>query len=98
MRKFLLLAALVPAACSTAPARTAAAAATASDGICRNDGLSRFVGQTRSDGLEAQLLAASGARLIRWVTPEMIITMDHREDRLTVRLGTDNRIGSLNCG
>jgi hypothetical protein len=48
--------------------------------------------------LEAQLLAASGARVVRWVTPEMIITMEHREDRLTVRLGTDGRIGSLNCG
>jgi hypothetical protein len=66
--------------------------------MCRSEGLDRFVGQTRSSQLEAQLLAASGARVVRWVTPEMIITMEHREDRLTVRLGTDGRIGSLNCG
>jgi hypothetical protein len=79
------------------PASPVATSATG-DGVCRNDRLAAFVGQTKSDQLEAQLLAASGARLVRWVTPDMMITMDHREDRLTVRLGTDNRIGSLSCG
>jgi hypothetical protein len=92
----MILAALAPAACSTVPAAPLAAAA--ASGICRNEGLDRFIGQPRSSALEAQLLAASGARVVRWVTPEMMITMDHREDRLTVRLGTDGRIGSLSCG
>jgi hypothetical protein len=96
MRKLMILAALVPAACSTAPAGPVAAAP--ASGICRNEGLDRFLGQPRSSALEAQLLAASGARVVRWVTPEMMITMDHREDRLTVRLGKDGRVGSLNCG
>ena len=96
MHRLMILAALVPAACSTAPAAPVTAAPPS--GICRSEGLDRFVGQTRSSQLEAQLLAASGARVVRWVTPEMIITMEHREDRLTVRLGTDGRIGSLNCG
>ena len=99
MRKLIILTAVVPGACSTAPAAPVAPVAPASAiGICRNEGLDRFVGQSRSSALEAQLLAASGARVVRWVTPEMMITMDHREDRLTVRLGTDGRIGSLSCG
>jgi hypothetical protein len=87
---------LALAACATAPAQSASAAP--EGGICRDDDLARFVGQSRSGDLEAQLRAASGARIVRWVTPDMMITMDHREDRLTVRLGVDNRIGSLSCG
>lgn len=101
MRKLMLLAALVPAACSTAPAQTAAAAAPAaapSDGVCRNDGLSRFVGQMRTSEVEAQLRSASGARVIRWVEHGMMVTMDFREDRVTVRLAPDGRIQSVSCG
>ena len=96
MRNYLLAAVLIPAACATAPAQRDTAAL--AGGICRNDDLAGFVGQPRSAALEKQLLAISGARVIRWGTPEMMITMDHREDRLTVRLGTDGRIGSLSCG
>lgn len=100
MRKLLVPGILVAGACSMAPSPSATAGPSqgATSGVCRNEGLGGFVGQPRSAELEGQLLAASGARLVRWVTPEMMITMDHREDRLTVRLGTDNRIGSLSCG
>jgi hypothetical protein len=97
MRKLLFSAVAMLPACATAPAQPVAPVP-ALEGICRADTLSQFVGQSRSAALEARLLAASGARLVRWVTPDMMITMDHREDRLTVRLGTDNRIGSLSCG
>ena len=96
MRKIAIAAALLPAACATAPAPSASAAP--APGTCRSDGLDRFVGQPRSSQLEAQLRARSGARIIRWVTPDMMITMGYSEDRLTVRLGTDGRIGSLSCG
>ena len=96
MRKVLLSAALVPAACATAPARPLEPAPTS--GVCRNDGLSRFVGQPRSSEAEAQLLGASGARVVRWVAHGMMVTMDFREDRLTVRLGADGRIETVSCG
>ena len=93
MRKVLLAAALVPCACATAPAQVPPAGA-----VCRNEGLARFVGQQASADLGAQMLAASGARVIRWVGFGMMVTMDYREDRLTVRLTADNRIESASCG
>ena len=96
MRNCLVLALLIPAACSTAPAQPLPPSQP--PGACRSEGLSRFVGMARSDAVEAQLRAASGARVVRWATPDMMMTMEYREDRLTVRLGTDGRIGSLNCG
>jgi hypothetical protein len=36
--------------------------------------------------------------VIRWVQPGMAVTMDYREDRLTVRLDSGNRIVAANCG
>ena len=95
MRKWLPSALLLPAACATAPVQPVGAQ---QPGVCRSEGLGRFVGLPRSNEVEDQLRAASGARVVRWVTPDMMITMEYREDRLTVRLGTDGRIGSLNCG
>ncbi len=99
MREVLFAALLVPAACSAVPTPPAAPAATAAaPGTCRTEGLDRFVGQRRSPEAQSQLLAASGARIIRWVEHGMMVTMDFLEDRLTVRLGPDHRIVSLGCG
>ena len=83
---------LVPA-CMTAPA-----APPELSGSCRNDGLDRFVGQPATAGLGAQMLAASGARVLRWAGYGMAITMDFSPDRLTVRLTQDNRVESASCG
>ncbi len=96
MRKVLLAAALIPMACSTVPVTPAAS--TTTPGVCNNEGLSRFVGQPKSGEMQTQLLSASGARVIRWVEHGMMVTMDFREDRVTVRLGPDHRIASVSCG
>ena len=65
---------------------------------CRNDGLGRFAGQTASAELGAQLLAASGARTLRWGAPGMAMTMDFRADRLTVSYDEKMVITSVRCG
>lgn len=68
------------------------------EGPCRNAGLDRFVGQTASAEIGAELLRASGARTLRWGTPGMAMTMDFRADRLTVSYDETMKIISARCG
>ena len=96
MRKLILSAAILVAACSTVPAQPPVVGG--GGAACRNDGLDRFVGQPASSEVGAQMLAASGARVVRWVAMGMLITMEYRADRLTVRLDANNRILSATCG
>ena len=65
---------------------------------CRNEPLDQFVGQPASQDLGARILAASGARTIRWVPKGGVVTMDFREDRLTVQLDGSNRVETARCG
>jgi hypothetical protein len=87
MRKFILFAPALLAACATAPAPD-----------CRNAGLDRFVGQPATSEVGAQMLAASGARTIRWVRFGAMVTMEFSPTRLTVRLDPQGRIASATCG
>lgn len=84
------------AACATAPAEPPM------DGglvqTCRNDALAQFAGQQASQELGARMLAASGARDIRWVPKGGVVTMDFRGDRLTVQLDANNRVEAARCG
>ena len=65
---------------------------------CRPLAEGRFVGQQASAELGDQMLRESGARVIRWVAHGMMVTMDFRADRLTVRLDPSNRVISATCG
>ncbi len=67
-------------------------------GECRNEGLERFVGQTASAELGAEMLNASGARMLRWGAPGMAMTMDFRADRLTVSYDEKMAITAARCG
>ncbi len=67
-------------------------------GECRGEDLARFNGQPATQQLGAELLRASGARVLRWVQPGMAVTMDYRTDRLTVELDAQNRLVSARCG
>jgi len=98
MRNALLMPLFALAACATAPAGPAGPAATAPAGTCRNDALASFVGQPATAALGAKMLAASGARDLRWVAKGMMVTMDYRDDRLTVHLDAANRVERARCG
>ncbi|MDQ3145272.1 MAG: I78 family peptidase inhibitor [Pseudomonadota bacterium] len=67
-------------------------------GTCRPDALPSFVGQPATQELGARLLAASGARNIRWVAKGMMVTMDFSPERLTVYLDENNRVERASCG
>ncbi|WP_036166227.1 I78 family peptidase inhibitor [Noviluteimonas dokdonensis] len=109
MRLFLSIsAALALAACSSSPANdssdatTPAAAATTTPPMlaesCKADAAQQFVGKTATPEIVEQARVATGAKTARVLTPGMMVTMEYRGDRLNVRVGTDNVIGSVDCG
>jgi len=65
---------------------------------CRPAGLASFTGQPATQELGTRMLAASGARVLRWVADGMMVTMDFRGDRLTVHLDRNNRVERASCG
>lgn len=95
MRPALLLL-LGLSACSTAPAGSPPMGEPVA--ACRNDGLAPFVGQPATQELGSRMLAATGARDLRWVAHGMMVTMDFRADRLTVYLDAANRVERASCG
>ena len=97
MRNASLMPLFALAACATAPAGPDGPA-TETAGTCRKDALPSFVGQPATAALGAKMLAASGARDLRWVAKGMMVTMDYRDDRLTVHLDAANRVERARCG
>ena len=111
MTKFFKAAALAAAlgACAASPAPPAGGLIVPpNDGIpehgattgreCTNAGLDRFRGRVATSEVGAEMLRVSGARIIRWVQPGMMITMEFSPERLTVHLGPGNVIERPTCG
>ncbi len=93
------IAALFPAmlltACATTPIDPVVSEPA---GTCRGDALASFVGQPYNAALGARMLKASNASKLRAVAKGMMVTMDFRDDRLTVYLDSANRVERANCG
>lgn len=100
MHKLIMISPLLLGACATQapPAAAEPPVRGQSGSLCRSGDYTQFHGRVRSDALEAELKRASGAHVIRWVPPGMMVTMDFREDRMTVKLDARNRILSAGCG
>lgn len=67
-------------------------------GKCSGQGLQAFVGRTVSADLGAELLDKSGARTLRWGPPNAAMTMDYREDRLTISYDETMKVTQISCG
>jgi hypothetical protein len=65
---------------------------------CRAEGMDRFVGRDGTPETGAEILRASGAKTLRWLRPGMAVTMDFRNDRVNLRIASDNRVQSVSCG
>jgi hypothetical protein len=65
---------------------------------CSINSPTAFAGQPATAQTGAAILAASHAAVLRWAPPGVMLTMEYREDRVTVRIGPDGRITSLSCG
>lgn len=96
MRNLVLLGGLALSACAASAPPPPAGPAW--PGTCRADGLAQFNGQPASQQLGADIQRVSGARTLRWVAHGMAVTMEYREDRVTVWLTADNRVDRANCG
>jgi hypothetical protein len=79
-----------PAAATTTPPMLADS--------CKADGAQQFVGKSATPEIVEQARVASGAKTARVLTPDQVITMEYRGDRLNVRVSADNVIGSVGCG
>jgi len=95
MRSLLALVSLAIAGCATAPGPVPASP---SGGTCNAERGKAFVGQPVSEEVGRRILAATGARTLRWAAPDMMMTMEFNAERVTVHYGTDNRIGQVACG
>jgi hypothetical protein len=100
MRSILLFAPALLAACATVPAAVSdpPVHGETPGRACTTAGTAQFIGQTRSDYLRAAIMRVSKAAVLRWAPPGVMLTMDYRTDRVTVRLDPSNRVTQIKCG
>ena len=98
MRKLLFLTPAFFAGCAASPATPLVPVAGESGYVCRNDALGGYAGQSATQALGADILRVSGAKVLRWIEPGMMVTMDFREDRVSVWLAAGNKIERVSCG
>jgi hypothetical protein len=96
MRKAVLVAPALLAACSTAPATPIHGETPGHK--CNATGTERFIGQSGTSATGAAVKRATRAALLRWAPPGVMLTMDFRSDRVTVYLGPDRKVTKINCG
>lgn len=56
-----------------------------------------LVGRERSEAVRAEALRLSGAKTLRWIAPDAVITMDLRSDRINIDLDSKGRVTGLRC-
>ena len=66
--------------------------------VCRNTGLERFVGRQATQQLGREMLTSTGAKVLRWVSPGQMVTMEFRSDRLTIHIDGQGRVQRAACG
>lgn len=65
---------------------------------CRTDGTDGFIGRLVNSGTGAAIKRVSRAAVLRWAPPGVMLTMDYREDRVTVWLDGAKKIVKIRCG
>src|SRR4249919_2476537 len=97
MRLLIASLAIVPlTACTIAQSDATAPGPPA--GTCHNEALGQFTGQPASQALGERMLRESGARTIRWVPKDSVVTMEFSFDRVTVLLDGNNNVERAGCG
>lgn len=84
-------------ACAQTPADPASAAATMS-GRCNAAPVQFAVGRQADAGLQADTRARSGARTVRVLGPDQVVTMEFNAERLNLSVDANNRVIRVNCG
>lgn len=91
------LAAIPLAGCTTAAAPVEQVGSLP-EGECDAASAQQHLGKKATAALGEQLLRETGARTLRWVAPDMAVTMDFRPDRLTVSYDRAMLINGIACG
>ena len=66
-------------------------------GTCRREPGQRFLGMKATADIGREMLAATGATILRWVPPRTAVTMDFNPSRLTVSYDDDFMITKVSC-
>jgi hypothetical protein len=87
----------VTAACAQVPPADAEPPAQGA-GSCDAAKAQKLVGRTPSKAVGAEALRLSGARALRRIPKDGVVTMDYREDRLNLYLDGAKKIERITCG
>lgn len=66
-------------------------------GACQREPGQRFIGMKATGDVGREMLAATGAKILRWVPPRTAVTMDFNPSRLTVSYDDDYVITTVSC-
>ena len=95
MRKVLLLSPAMLAACA---AQQPPVHGVTPGHKCDAANTNQYVGQPGTADTGAAILRATKAAVLRWAPPNTMLTMDYREDRVTIWLDQANKITKIRCG
>ena len=99
MRRSLLFVPAMLTACATASAPEAMPVHGVTPGHkCQASGTDHFIGQRGSRNTGAAVKRATKAAVLRWSPPNTMLTMDYREDRVTVWVDENRKITKVRCG
>jgi hypothetical protein len=93
----LAIAALLAGCAATTPPADETPPARDIKGTCQREPGQRFVGTVATGEAGREILAATGAKILRWVPPRTAVTMDFNPSRLTVSYGDDYVIKTVSC-
>lgn len=65
---------------------------------CTIDGLADLIGQRGDTALGSAAMQRAGAKAMRWLRPDTMMTMDYRTDRLNILLNDTNVVTGFRCG
>jgi hypothetical protein len=68
------------------------------DAGCNAEAAQRFVGRNADEDTVRAAVSASGAKAVRVIEPDMMVTMDYRGDRLNIRVDDTGKIIGVACG
>ena len=68
------------------------------DDSCSAEAAQGYVGQKADRSVVESAIKASGAKSVRVIEPDMMVTMDYRGDRLNIRVDAAGKIIAIECG
>ena len=68
------------------------------EGSCDASKAQQLVGRTATAAVERAARRLSGARMVRVIPKDGVVTMDYREDRLNLYLNGARKVERISCG